>query len=158
MAHPWFIVILWFDFYSLFDSCITVSPQLSHGQPICATKWPLTVNAVWTDGWLNLCDKGCSHCLLLLVHMYSAFTDRLPQDAMCTKSEAPVLTGGAICYCVTRCSVDKFALYSGLPDDLVTRAVDLRSDYTAGRVVTIQVCHIAVALSKRRFSVCRETD
>ena len=42
-----------------------VFAQLDHNQPFYTFKWPLTVNAVWTDGLLNLCEKGGGDCLLL---------------------------------------------------------------------------------------------
>ena len=44
-------------FHYLFDSCIMVSSQRSHGQSFCTPKWPLTVKAMLTDGQLNHLQK-----------------------------------------------------------------------------------------------------
>ena len=51
-----------------------VSSQRGQGQPFYTPKWPLMVNAVWSDGQANLCEKGLGHCSLLSVHMYVVFT------------------------------------------------------------------------------------
>ena len=44
-------------FHYLFDNCITIPSQCSHGQPFCTPKWPLMAKAMITDGQLNHLQK-----------------------------------------------------------------------------------------------------
>ena len=44
-------------FHYLFDNCITIPSQCSHGQPFCTPKWPLMAKAMITDGQVNHLQK-----------------------------------------------------------------------------------------------------